>query len=220
MRRVTSCIICFIFLIFMLIQGYKSDRNYNPSDTQTEELSTMAEVSLLSDNQIIIDVLTTPEEDIVSQLEADSKMLELITDKQEWFLAYKDILEKYSEVFDKPETLYDIYSEQDISYLQRMVETETYQQDFESKVNVANVALNRLESDKFPNTLTEVIKQKNQFHYSRKEISDDTILACEYAFMISDTTDGCLYFHSQNETATFYQSKYVFTDNSGHHFYK
>ena len=39
------------------------------------------------------------------------EQLKTIQDKKEWFLAYKELIEEYSEWFDPPETIYDYYTE-------------------------------------------------------------------------------------------------------------
>lgn len=142
-----------------------------------------------------------------------------IEDNKEWFLAYKSLIDEYSEWIDPPESIYDYFDDDEIYLMQRCVETETFEQDFDSKVNVASVILNRLESEEFYDSVYDVIVP-GQFAYGRKNISEDTVLALEYAFMIGDSTDGALYFHSNDKTATFNNASYMFTDDSGHHFYK
>ena len=89
-----------------------------------------------------------------------------------------------------------------------------------SKVNVANVIFNRVISEEFDDSITEVVTKPNQFAYGRNNISESTILAVEYAFLNEDTTDGALFFHSNSKTDTFNKAEYVFTDDCGHHFYK
>ena len=157
----------------------------------------------------------------IKRLEVLEKQIELenITDKEEWFIAYKNLINEYSEWVDPPESIYDIYSNNDIYLMQRCIETETFEQDFESKVNVASVILNRLNSENFSNDVSKVIV-KGQFAFGRKHISEDTKLALEYAYMIGDTTDGALYFHSLAYRPRFSGADYIFTDKAGHHFYK
>lgn len=142
-----------------------------------------------------------------------------IQDKKEWFLAYKDLINEYSEWCDPPESIYDVYSSNDIYLMQRCIETETFEQNFMAKVNVASVILNRLESEVFPDAVNQVIV-KGQFAFGRKNISEDTKLALEYAYMIGDTTNNSLYFHSNRKTAKFNGANYIFTDDAGHHFYR
>lgn len=152
---------------------------------------------------------------------SDMAAIDTIEDKQEWFLAYKDLINKYSEWYDTPETIWDVYTEDEVMLICRMVETECFEQDFLPKVNVASVVFNRLNADgKFGNTITEVITQKNQFVYFRKEISPDTINAVMYAFEIEDPTNGCLFFHSMGKTETFNGANFIFQDDAGHCFYR
>lgn len=147
------------------------------------------------------------------------KELDSITDNKERFLAYKALIAEYSEWVDPPETIYDVYTEDEIYLMQRCIETETFEQSFDSKVNVANVILNRLESGEFSDQVNKVIV-KGQFAFGRKDISEDTKLALEYAYMFGDTTDGALYFHSLSYRSKFNGANYIFTDDAGHHFYK
>lgn len=147
------------------------------------------------------------------------KELESIDDNEERFIEYKKLIDEYSEWVDPPETIYDYYTEDEIYLMQKCVETETFQQDFDSKVNVASVILNRINNDDFSNNVSEIIV-KGQFAFGREDISEDTVLAIEYAFMFGDTTDGALYFHSNPKTDTFNGAKFIFTDDAGHHFYK
>lgn len=145
--------------------------------------------------------------------------LEETDDKYAWYIEYKTIVEKYSDIIDPPENIYDYFSEDEVYLIQRMVETETYGAPFDAKVNVANVAFNRLYSGEYGDSIKEIITKPNQFAYHRKSISEDTIIAVEYAFELTDTTNGALSFHSNSKTNTFNRQKYIFTDVAGHHFY-
>lgn len=157
----------------------------------------------------------------IEEFETRLNNIEDIEDNKEWFLEYKELLFKYSEWVELPETVFDVFTEEEVNLICRMVETECYGQDFDPKVNVACVALNRLDSGKFGDTITEIITRPKpkQFAYGRTKISEDTILAVEYAFMFGDTTQGALFFHSMKKTETFNKRKYIFTDKAGHHFY-
>ncbi|MBM7704726.1 cell wall hydrolase [Metabacillus iocasae] len=52
------------------------------------------------------------------------------------------------------------YTSADIDLLERVVEAEAKGEPYEGKVAVANVVLNRVDSPEFPNSITDVIKQK------------------------------------------------------------
>jgi spore germination cell wall hydrolase CwlJ-like protein len=140
---------------------------------------------------------------------------------EEWFKTYKELSQEYSEWVKLPETIYDAFSEEEINLICRVVETETFDQDFDSKVNVACVVFNRLESGKFGNSITEIVTNPKQFAYGRKKITESTILAVEYAYVMGDTTQGALYFNSFKEAPeVFNGANYIDTDKAGHHFYK
>ena len=160
-------------------------------------------------------------EKTISDMQKEMDEIESISSNGDWFIAYKEVVEKYSSVLAPPETVYDYYSEDEIYLIQRIVETECYQQNFESKVMVANVAFNRHESGLFGESMTDVITNKNQFAYGRKVISQDTILAVEFAYEIVDLVNGCIGFRSDKKTNNWNGWVYSFTDeNSGHYFYK
>ena len=140
------------------------------------------------------------------------------TDSKEWFEAYKAINEKYA-FEDEIEWIEDVYTAEEIALLERMVETECHGADFDSKTHVAAVVFNRIENERFPDNLTGVITQPNQFCYSKVNIEEETKLACEYAFVVETAADDCLWFHSMNKTEKFSGGDYIFSDNC-HHFYK
>ena len=160
--------------------------------------------------------------DIVIE-EMNQKMAEIesIEDKKEWFISYKNIIDEYSYIIDPPETIYDYFAEEELDLLFHVVQAEVGDEySFEQKVNVANVIFNRLGHERFPDTLNEILVY-DQFspisdgRYKKVNVSEDTILACEYAFQIEDTTDGCLFFDSNNTL----NYQFVFND-SAHNFYK
>lgn len=101
------------------------------------------------------------------------------------------------------ETLYD-FSDEELEVLLRIVEAEAGGEDEDGRLLVANVVLNRVNSDSFPDTVTEVVFQKEgdvaQFSpaysgkYDRVEISDTTISAVGRALKGEDISQGALYF--------------------------
>ena len=165
--------------------------------------------------------------DELYEAETETKLLEVqielnavdqIEDPMEHFIAYMEVCERYKDWVGMPITIYDMYSDDEIYLLQRMVETETHGADFMSKVHVAEVVLNRIDNERWPNTMEGVITQDNQFAYDRTTITESTERAVEYAFMMEDDTQGALSFHSMAKTDTF--GRYVFYMNDGsHNFY-
>lgn len=138
-------------------------------------------------------------------------------DLKEWYLDYKSIFTKYDLFIDKPETIYDYYTEKELDLLFRVVQAEVGDEySFEQKCNVASIILNRIEDDAFGDGMFGVLTD-DQFatiangRYLEVEVSEDTILACEFSFEIDDTTDGCLFFDSNGTL------NYNFAQNDGAH---
>ena len=164
-------------------------------------------------------------ERIINEMQVEMDSISNIKDKKEWFCSYKNIVEKYSDVLGQPENIYDCFSNDELNLLFRIVEAEATEGGFLEKANVASVIFNRLGNDAFGNTLDEILVQ-SQFSPLRDgrayqvEITEDTILACEYAFMIEDTTSGAIYFESEDSNVHASYAEYLFTDKVGHKFYK
>lgn len=165
------------------------------------------------------DLVENDTEDTITQMEIEIKKIERIKDKKQWFIKYKEIIEKYEDI-GTPDTIYKWYGQDDIYLMQRTIETECYQADFMSKVNVANVIINRIQSGNFGQNVEDVITAENQFSYWRKDISKDTILALEYAFMFEDTTNGSIAFRSDCSPEYWGKWEKNFTDEANHSFYK
>ena len=139
-------------------------------------------------------------------------------DKKEWFLKYKEFMGN-PKFEDKPETIYDCFSEQELDLLFKVVQAEIGDYSFEQKVNVTNVIFNRVYHECFGETLNDVLIP-SQFatirngRINRVKVDEDTILACEYAFLFADTTNGALFFDSDGSL----DYKFLFSD-SAHNFY-
>lgn len=167
------------------------------------------------------DISELDEFEIVYQnMQQELHEIDLIENKEEWFVKYKEIIFKYNEWFGMPETIFDIYSKEELELIFRTVETECYDQNFNSKCNVASVIFNRIENDKFGDSVKNVITSPNQFAYWRKNITESTVLSVMYAFEIGDTTNGCIAFRSDKCPKIWCGWTYLFTDDAGHNFYK
>ena len=157
----------------------------------------------------------------IENMNVEMAEIESIKDKKEWFIAYKEIVDKYSYILDPPERIYDYYTDEELDMFFRVVQAEIGDEyTFEQKCNVASVILNRIEHYKFSDEMLEILtpcqfETVNNGKYKNVEVSEDTILACEYAFEVEDTTDGCLFFDSNNTL----NYEFVFNDGA-HNFYK
>lgn len=97
----------------------------------------------------------------------------------------------------------DITNE-DYENMLRIVEAEAGGEDMTGKLLVANVIINRVQNDAFPDTVTEVIFQRengvSQFspirdgRFYQVSISDETVEAVEAALYGQDESQGALYF--------------------------
>jgi len=128
----------------------------------------------------------------------------------------------------------ELISPEDYENLLRIVEAEAGGEDETGKLLVANVVLNRVECESFPDTITEVILQKNkgvaQFspvgsgRFWRVEISDETISAVNRALAGEDISQGALYFaarkYADADNMRWFDERldYLFT-HGGHEFF-
>ncbi len=140
-----------------------------------------------------------------------------IENLKERFISYKCLIENYSYILDTPETIYDYYTDKELEMLFGVVQAEVGDEyTFEQKVNVASIIFNRIEHEDFPDEIYNVLSE-DQFQpisdgrYKEVEVSETTILACEYSFIFGDTTNGCLFFDSNGKL------NYEFVKNDGAH---
>ncbi len=95
-------------------------------------------------------------------------------------------------------------SQEDLEALLRIVEAEAGGEDEEGKLLVANVVLNRVAHEDFPDTVSEVVFQRDngvtQFspvrngRYWTVEVSEETVKAVTRALEGEDISQGALYF--------------------------
>ena len=132
------------------------------------------------------------------------------------------------------EIIYNL-DDSDLEVLLRIVEAEAGCEDEDGKLLVANVVLNRVNSDKFPETVTDVVFQQDkgvtQFSpvangsYYRVRISEETVNAVERALMGEDISDGALYFaarkYADSEKMKWFDENLTFLFcHGGHEFFK
>lgn len=95
-------------------------------------------------------------------------------------------------------------SDKDCEALLRIVEAEAGGEDQDGKLLVANVVLNRVNSEVFPDSVVEVVMQREQGiaqfsptvdgRYQSVKVSDDTREAVKRALYGEDISQGALYF--------------------------
>lgn len=133
----------------------------------------------------------------------------------------EDVIEEATEVETEVETEAETEPEvkqviamtdEDYQTFLRIVEAEATGGDVKSKLLVANVIINRVKHYKFPNTVTEVVFQNNQFspikdgRFYMVNVTETTIEAVNRALAGEDYSQG----------ATFFCATYVATKDSWH----
>lgn len=123
------------------------------------------------------------------------------------------------------------YSDEDYLNLCRIIQSEAGICDTEGKILVGNVIVNRVRSNKFPNTITEVIFYPGQFtpvsdgSFYTYEVTQHTKDAVERLLNGEDYSQGALFFMSNKGTLTrgkrWIRNKLTFLfEHQGHEFYK
>ena len=206
-------LIILLTILVCLIIDISNDKTTNDSTTITYE-------KIPVEKEDPIEVITR-------EMNAKVESISHIEDKEEWFVSYKEIINEYDWILDPPETIYDVFTGEELELLYGVVQAEVGDEwSFENKVRVANVIFNRLESEKFGDSLGEVLIA-DEFctvrtgRYREVEVSNTTILACEYAFMVEDLTNGSVYFEGKNSNVhSLYATENKNINDEAHKFYK
>lgn len=140
-------------------------------------------------------------------------------------------------VLDKiPEEMVEvtILSQEDYENLLRIVEAEAGGEDEKGKILVANVILNRVGCESFPDSITEVILQQSngvcQFspvgngRFYTVKVSDATIQAVNKALEGEDYSQGALYFaarkYADSRSMQWFDESLIFLfEHGGHEFF-
>ena len=123
------------------------------------------------------------------------------------------------------------YTESDYNVLLRIVQAEAGGCDMKGKILVANVILNRVESDEFPDTITDVVYEKRQFSpvsngsINRCKVEEETVEAVDRALAGEDYSEGALFFmnrraSSGNNVSWFDTHLDYLFQHGGHEFFK
>jgi len=96
-------------------------------------------------------------------------------------------------------------SENDFMLLAKLIHAEARGENFDGKIAVGAVVINRMLSNQFPSNIRDVIMQKNNSVYQFTPVSDGSIhmepdelsiKAAKYAIAGYDPTEGALYFYN------------------------
>lgn len=118
------------------------------------------------------------------------------------------------------------YTDDDLLLLARIVTVEAGNINFDAKIAVANVVINRKKSPEFPNTIKDVIYDKNyciQFppahktSFASKVPSKDSIIAAKMALEGTNNISACLFFNNRPFKS---KAKDFYKKIDGEYFYK
>lgn len=128
-----------------------------------------------------------------------------------------------------------LLSEKEYAILTRIVEAEATDKDIKSKILVANVVLNRVKDEEFPDTVEGVVFQRVagvvQFspiadgRYYQVTVTEKTKESVDRALLGEDYSEGALYFmersmSDQNSVAWFDRELTWLFKYQGHEFYR
>ena len=188
---------------------------YAAEDTLTEETTTAMITAKITQSELIkaevAEILTeasiqTGEENVETEIPAEETELEPEVVEEE----HEDILKlEYN----------------DYNVLLKIVEAEAGGEDLIGKIMVANVILNRVNSDRFPGNVTDVVYQKSQFspisdgRINTVSISQETLDAVERALNGEDHSNGALYFRSVRCNSTWFDNRLTRIAEHGNHIF-
>lgn len=137
-------------------------------------------------------------------------------------------------VLEREKNTHNELSQQDMETLLRIVEAEAGCEDEDGRLLVANVVLNRVADEHFPDTIQEVVFQQEngvtQFspvangRYWDVEITEKTVSAVERALGGEDISEGALYFAARkyadsNKMKWFDENLTFLFSHGGHEFF-
>lgn len=150
-----------------------------------------------------------------------------IEDKKEWFIEHKKLYEKYPEYLAKQEEIYDVFNENELEKLFRIVEAEATYGTFQDKVNVAVTIFNRINHGGFGSTIDEIItpvefSPLQDGRYYKVVVTKETVLACEYAYIFGIIEHDALYFDRTNGNSWAHRNleEVKVNGDNAHRFYK
>lgn len=130
---------------------------------------------------------------------------------------------------------YRSLNEREYAILARIVEAEATDKDKKSKILVANVVLNRMDHEEFPDTVEDVVFQRVngvvQFspiadgRYYTVDVTESTIECVDRALAGEDYSEGALYFMersmSEAKNVSWFDSALIrLFEHEGHEFYR
>lgn len=180
----------------------KSDESWNSilSEKKQTEKNLVTEMMSKEDDVSEIEMQETESETENSEKEAEEEAnAEIKTE---------DVLEEEAEEENIEDENEILLSPEEYQVLLRIVQAEAGTCDETGKLLVANVILNRIEDEEFPDTVTEVVYQKRQFSpvmngsINTCKVTMETRNAVNRALQGEDPSEGALYFMNRSKSSS------------------
>lgn len=173
--------------------------------------------------------------ELTPTLQASDSYIEKIVTPTPAMVGEREVVSIFPPDFkDTDIYIYD-FSKEDIKILERITEAEATGGDIESKMNVASVIINRVNSDSFPDSIKSVVFQRTGNTYQFSPIKDNRYYEVETTketkkaikkILKYGVINDALYFCNPNDVKSaknkswFKKLTYLFTDSINHSFYK
>lgn len=119
-----------------------------------------------------------------------------------------------------------VYDGDTLYWLSRIINAESGNQPLEGKIAVGNVVMNRVRDPKFPNTIYDVLFQKNQFSPAAsgsiyREPNEESVVAAMLVMDGAQVMPNALFFNAAGATSSYAARNRAYVTTIGDHaFYK
>ncbi len=193
---------------------------YAAEDALTEELETAFQEDVLAGEENVETDIPTEEAMTGPEAEETIAAAEVMEEPVE---------ETVTEEMQVPGNSFGL-EDQEYQVLLKIVEAEAGGEDSTGRMLVANVVMNRVRSESFPNTISEVVYQRSNGNAQFSPISDgridqvsvsqETVEAVARALSGEDVSSGALYFRAVNSRSSWFdQSLNRVLEHGNHIFY-
>ncbi|HBL84188.1 MAG: hypothetical protein A2Y17_07965 [Clostridiales bacterium GWF2_38_85] len=219
-----------------------SELNNELEKTQTEASAAQEQFQLNNSKYLLlIKKLNQKSTDASEQLSDKTDTINSLTEEnstlQQQILILKNEIIKLQSEIEKQASMKSYstvkYTSEEREMLYCLVQNECGSSEIEHKRIIANIVLNRVKSNRFPNTISEVIAQEGQFakitawQTENKNYDEDTVKAVDEVLTDSaiDESHGALYFYSTNylsdhNAIQWFEHKSFLFEAYGHRFFK
>ena len=115
------------------------------------------------------------------------------------------------------------YDSDALFWLSRIIYAESGNQSLDGKIAVGNVVMNRVNSPDFPDTIREVLFQKNQFSTAsalkKRTPNDESVVAAKLVMEGTEVLPTALFFNRKGQSSFASRNRSYVTTIGGHDFY-